>query len=126
MGLLNEETALQEIVKLIGQDVLPDDQRLTLMTARIVREGFLQQNAFHPTDTYMPAKQQMGMLVVIMHLYDQARELVSLAVPVSQLEATGIFADLARMKFGLGEGKTREDYMAMVDSAVDAVRKANV
>ena len=126
MGLLNEETALQEIVKLIGQDVLPDDQRLTLLTARIIREGFLQQNAFHPTDTYMSAAMQMAMLEVILHLYDRARELVSLAIPVSQLEATGVFADLARMKFGLGEGKTREDYTRLVDSAVDTVRKANV
>ena len=126
MGLLNEETALQEIVKLIGQDVLPDDQRLTLLTARIIREGFLQQNAFHPTDTYMPAATQMAMLEVILHLYDQARELVGMSIPVSQLEATGVFADLARMKFGLGEGKTRADYMALVDGAIDTVRKANV
>lgn len=125
MGLLNEETALQEIVKLIGQDVLPDDQRLTLLTARIIREGFLQQNAFHPTDTYMPAAMQMSMLEVIMELYDRAREIVSLSVPISQLEATGIFSDLARMKFGLGEGKTKDDYLALVSSALDAVRKAN-
>ncbi len=126
MGILNEETGLQEIVKLIGQDVLPDDQRLTLLTARIIREGFLQQNAFHPTDTYMPAQLQMAMLEVILHLYEKARELVSMSIPVSQLEATGIFADLSRMKFGLGEGKSRDDYMALVDSAIGKVRKANI
>jgi hypothetical protein len=45
---------------------------------------------------------------------------------LGQLEQTGIFADLSRMKFGLGEGKTRADYMALVDSAVDHVREANV
>ena len=126
MGILNEETALQEIVKLIGQDVLPDDQKLTMMTARVVREGFLQQNAFHPTDTYMSAQGQMTMIEAILRLYDKARELVAQAIPVSQLEATGIFADLSRMKFGLGEGKTREDYMALVDQAIETVREANL
>jgi V/A-type H+-transporting ATPase subunit A len=126
MGLLNEESNLQEIVKLIGADVLPDDQKLIIQTARVIREGFLQQNAFHKTDTYMTAENQMTMMEVIMHLYDRGRELVALNIPLNQLEQTGIFADLSRMKFGLGEGKTRAEYMALVDGAVDRVREANV
>ena len=51
MGILNSESSLMEIVKLIGSDVLPDDQKLTLEIARVIRLGFLQQNAFHPDDT---------------------------------------------------------------------------
>ena len=125
VGIFNEETLLQEIVKLIGADVLPDDQKLIIDTARIVREGFLQQNAYHPTDTYMPAEGQMAIIRMILRLYDKARELVSHNIPLSQLEHTGIFADLIRMKFGLGEGKTEFDYQQLVDSAVNSVREAN-
>jgi len=125
MGILHEESKLQEIVKLIGVDVLPDDQKLTIETARVIREGFLQQNAFHKTDTYMTAKNQMTMIEVILHLYDEAKALVDKNVPLGQLMATGVYADLSRMKFGLGEGKTKEEYMALVDSAVAKVREAN-
>jgi Archaeal/vacuolar-type H+-ATPase subunit A len=106
-------------------DVLPDDQKLTIETARVIREGFLQQNAFHKTDTYMTAKNQMTMIEVILHLYDEAKALVDKNVPLGQLMATGVYADLSRMKFGLGEGKTKEEYMALVDSAVAKVREAN-
>ena len=127
LGLLNEEANLQEIVKLIGADVLPDDQKLVIQTARVIREGFLQQNAFHKTDTYTPPEQQMAMLEVILHLYDRGRELVAKSIPLSQLSETGIFAELSRMKFSLGDGsKTRADYMALVDSAVNGVMEANV
>ena len=126
MAILNEEAGLQEIVKLIGADVLPDDQKLTILTAKVLREGFLQQNAFHKTDTYMPAGTQMEMLSVILHLYDRARELVSRAIPIGLLEDTGVFAALSRMKFGLGEGKTMAEYMALVDAAVDGVREENL
>ena len=126
MAILNEETALQEIVKLIGADVLPDDQKLTIQVARVIREGFLQQNAFHRTDTYMPASGQMAMLRVILHLHDRARELVSRSIPLRLLEETGVFAALSRMKFGLGEGKDAGEYLALVDSAVDSVREENL
>ena len=125
LSLLNEEANLQEIVKLIGADVLPDDQKLVIQTARVIREGFLQQNAFHKTDTYTPPEQQMAMLQVILHLYDRGRELVAKSIPLGQLERTGVFADLSRMKFGLGEGKTKEDYLALVDAAVDGVMEGN-
>jgi V/A-type H+-transporting ATPase subunit A len=74
----------------------------------------------------MTAENQMAMLEVILHLYDRGRELVARNIPLSQLEQTGIFADLSRMKFGLGEGKTRADYMTLVDDAVERVREANV
>ncbi len=126
MTLLNEEANLQEIVKLIGADVLPDDQKLVIQTARAVREGFLQQNAFHAADTFTPPERQMAMLEVILHLYDRGRELTAQSIPLSQLEKTGVFAELSRMKFGMGEGKTREDYMTLVDRAADSVREANL
>ena len=125
LNTLAEESKLQEIVKLIGADVLPDDQKLTIAVARVIREGFLQQNAFHKTDTYMTAANQMAMLRVIAHLDDGARALVSRAIPLSQLEATGIFSALGRMKFALGEGGTEKEFLRLVDDAVAKVKEAN-
>ena len=67
--LLQEESQLMEIVKLIGSDVLPDDQKLVIETARVIRVGFLQQNAFHQDDTFVPMEKQKQMMRVILHLY---------------------------------------------------------
>ena len=61
-ALLQEENALMEIVKLIGADVLPDDQKLVIETARVIRVGFLQQNARHEEDTYVPLDKQLRMM----------------------------------------------------------------
>ena len=125
MALLNEESELQEIVKLIGADILPDDQKLVIETAKVIREGFLQQNAFHENDTYMLPAGQMAMLRIILHLYDSARKLVAANVPLRLLTETGIFAELERMKFGLGGGTDPQVYIDKVDAAVEHVRKLN-
>lgn len=101
LRLLNEETKLQEIVKLIGGDVLPDDQKLTLEMARVVRAGFLQQNAFHAEDTYTPLDKQMAMMQVILHLYDKADSLVADGIAMSDIEETGLFEKLVRMKYDI-------------------------
>jgi len=63
--LLQEEEKLNEIVQLVGEDVLPNDQAFILETARIIKKGFLQQNALHPEDTYVVLKKQYKMLKVI-------------------------------------------------------------
>ena len=125
VSLLNEESKLSEIVKLIGSDILPDDQKLVIETAKVIRQGFLQQNAMHETDTYMTPENQMAMLRVILHLYDEARTLVSRSIPLRQLAETGIFAVLDKMKFGLGAGQKEEEFMRQVDTAIESVRKAN-
>ncbi len=67
---LQEEIKLMEIVKLIGSDVLPDDQKLTIEIARVIRVGFLQQNAFHAVDTYVPLEKQLKMMETILYLYE--------------------------------------------------------
>ena len=114
-----------EIVKLIGTDILPDDQKLIIETAKVIREGFLQQNAFHPTDTYMKPADQMSMLRVILRLYDGAKALVAANIPLRLLTETGVFAALERMKFDLGGGKSAEYFTELVDNAIASVRRAN-
>ena len=71
--LLNQESSLMEIVKLIGSDVLPDDQKLVLEIARVIRLGFLQQNAFHKDDTCVPLKKQFKMMEIILYLYEKCQ-----------------------------------------------------
>lgn len=100
-ALLAEEASLMEIVKLIGADVLPDDQKLIIEMAKVVRVGFLQQNAFHKDDTYVPLEKQHQMMKVILYLYDKASELISRNIPISNIISTGIFDRLNRMKYDI-------------------------
>ena len=125
VDILGSESALMEIVKLIGSDVLPDDQKLIIETAKVFRQGFLQQNAFHKTDTYMSPEQQMAMLEIILHLYHQAEELTAKSIPLNQLIATGVFSALYKMKFDMGEGKTKEEFLKLVDDSVSSVLAGN-
>lgn len=97
--LLQEESKLLEIVKLIGSDILPDEQKLVLETAKVIRQGFLQQNAYHEQDTYVPVKKQLGMMETILQLHEGSKKLVAQNIPVSVIRATGIFEDVIRMKY---------------------------
>lgn len=84
-NILVEENTLMEIVKLMGSDVLPDDQKLLIETARIVRVGFLQQNAYHKDDTYVPLKKQYLMMKCILSFYSQAKNALSKGVSVDRI-----------------------------------------
>ena len=100
-AILSEEANLMEIVKLIGADVLPDDQKLIIEIARVIRVGFLQQNAFHSDDTFVPAEKQMKMMQAILHLYDRSKEVVARQIPISKITATGLFDRLIKMKYDI-------------------------
>lgn len=99
MALLNQENSLMEIVKLIGGDVLPDDQKLVLEIARVIRLGFLQQNAFHKDDTCVSMKKQFKMMEVILYLYEKCRDLVVRGMPMSVLKEEGIFERMIAIKY---------------------------
>ena len=99
MALLNQESSLMEIVKLIGSDVLPDDQKLTLEIARVIRLGFLQQNAFHKDDTCVSLEKQFLMMDTILYLYKQARALVTMGHPMSVLKSENIFERVIAIKY---------------------------
>ncbi len=104
-NILHEETNLMEIVKLMGADVLPDDQKLLIETARVVRVGFLQQNAYHKDDTYVPLKKQYLMMNIILSLYEKAKEALSHKVLVSDIVATGWFEKLIKVKYDIPNDK---------------------
>ncbi len=100
--ILREESSLMDIVKLIGADVLPEDQRLTLEIARVIRVGFLQQNAYHVNDTYVPLSKQFLMIKVILQLYERCRYFVNeLSIPVSQIQKNGIFETVIKIKYDI-------------------------
>ena len=99
MALLNQESSLLEIVKLIGSDVLPDDQKLVLEIARVIRLGFLQQNAFHKEDTCVSMEKQFLMMDTILYLYKLSRTLVSMGHPMSVLKEEKIFDKVIAIKY---------------------------
>ena len=105
VSLLHEEEKLMEIVKLIGSDVLPDDQKLVIETCRVIRVGLLQQNAYHKDDTYVPMEKQLRMMDVTLYLYDKAKELVSRGAPISSILETGLFDLLIKMKYDIPNDK---------------------
>ncbi|MDR0992469.1 MAG: V-type ATP synthase subunit A [Ruminococcus sp.] len=100
-NILHEESKLMEIVKLIGSDVLPEDQKLVIEVAAVVRIGFLQQNAYHKDDTYVPLDKQLKMMNSILQLYDKAKIAVEAGVVVSDITDTGIFDKVIKMKYDI-------------------------
>ncbi len=119
-SILYEESSLMEIVKLIGADVLPDDQKLTIEIARVIRVGFLQQNAFHKDDTFVSLEKQLKMMHAILHLYHKCRQIVALQVPMSKLISTGLFDKLVKMKYDVPNDKVSmlDDYITEIDSTL--------
>lgn len=99
MTILSQENNLMEIVKLIGGDVLPDDQKLTLEIAKVIRLGFLQQNAFHKDDTCVSLEKQFKMMDIILYLYKTCRKLVAMGMPMSVLKSEGIFEKVIAIKY---------------------------
>lgn len=126
-ALLQEESSLMEIVKLIGSDVLPEDQKLVIEIARLIRVGFLQQNAYHAIDTFVPLKKQLKMMELILRLYDGAKHMLERDLPLSQLKATGIFDALVRLKYEVPNDQLEKfsAYEKQVDEALAQVDKAN-
>ncbi len=118
--ILLEENSLMEIVKLIGADVLPDDQKLTIEIARVIRVGFLQQNAFHKDDTYVSLEKQLKMLKVILHLYHESAKAVANQIPISEILATDLFNLLVKMKYDVPNDKIEmlDDYIGIIDKAL--------
>lgn len=117
-GILQEESKLMEIVKLIGEDVLHDEQKLTLEIAKIIRQGFLQQNAYHPADTYVPLDKQYRMMKLILYLNEKAKDLVARQIPISYLRGSGIFEEIIKVKYEIGndEPEKFEGYHRRIDT----------
>jgi len=99
MSLLQRESELMEIVQLVGPDALPENERLVLETAKMVREDFLQQNAFHEIDTYCSLAKQYRMLSVIMAFYHMASEAIESGMEVKEITSLPLVEEISKMKY---------------------------
>jgi V/A-type H+-transporting ATPase subunit A len=112
MEVLQREAELQEIVQLVGSDALPDEQKMTLEVARMIREIFLQQNAYHKVDTYCPLPRQYKFMKLIKQFSDLSKKAVEAAVPVDTIVELPVRNRLAKAK-----------YEENIDEELDAVGK---
>ena len=127
LNILTTENRLNEIVKLIGSDVLPDDQKLILEIARVIRLGFLQQNAFHAEDTYVPMEKQLRMMEVILHLYDRCKALVDMNMPMALLRESDVFEKIIAIKYDVPNRELEkfEEYDALIDEFYQHLLETN-
>ena len=123
-NILAEEARLMEIVKLIGADVLPEDQKLIIETARLIRVGFLQQNAFHAEDTYVPLEKQLGMMQIILYFYDSALKMAKNGIPVSLISKTGLPDDIIKIKYNVPNSQLEKlkEYYPLIDQKLAEVK----
>ncbi|EOS26143.1 V-type H+-transporting ATPase subunit A [Lachnospiraceae bacterium 3-1] len=127
LNILTTENRLNEIVKLIGSDVLPDDQKLILEIARVIRLGFLQQNAFHAEDTFVPLEKQLEMMKIILYLYDKCKELIEMGMPMALLRENRIFEKIIAVKYDVANKDLYKfgEYRQMIDEFYHGLIQTN-
>ncbi|MEM3804817.1 MAG: V-type ATP synthase subunit A, partial [Desulfurococcus sp.] len=99
MKILQREAELEELVRLVGADALPVEDRLTLEVARIIREDFLQQDAFNPVDAFSHPVKTVKMAIIIDKFYENALEAIKLGVPFEKIRGMKIRERIARMRY---------------------------
>jgi len=122
MEMLQVESELQEIVQLVGSDALPEEQQLLLEITRMIREIFLQQNAFHPIDTYSPFSEQYRLMQSIMKFADAAQEALKLGVPVSEIVKIQSKDELPKVKFEENFDASMNAVMTKMDKEFASLR----
>ncbi|MCX7884335.1 MAG: V-type ATP synthase subunit A [Caloramator sp.] len=126
LKVLQEESKLLEIVKLVGEDVLPDEQRLILEIAKLIKIGYLQQNAYHKDDTYVPLNKQYRMLRVIKLFYDHANETIKKGIPISKVKSSQLYNDILKMKYSIPNNYKNEfdDFENQISAYFDSLIEA--
>ena len=102
LGLLQREDRLQQIVKLVGPDVLPDSQRLILFIAEILKDAFLAQSAFDEKDAYCSPERQVALLRLILTLHRRGRKIIQAGAPIARLREMKTVPELIRLKAAAG------------------------
>lgn len=126
MGLLQKEAELQEIVQLVGPDALPEKERVTLEGARVIREDFLQQNAYDDVDTYCSPKKQYNMLKLMLEFYDDMLEYNTKGAPAKDIAEIKVRDNFGRLKYIPEDkvdetiAKMKEDWNAQMEAILQA------
>jgi len=125
LEILQREDRLQQVVKLVGPDALPDDQRLILETARLLREGFLQQNALDEVDAYSTVEKQVRMLQIILHFHNRAKRIVAKGCPIIVIQGLPVVNTLVRMKTSVPNDQVEkiDKIQQALDEQMDQVEK---
>ena len=124
MALLQKESELQEIVKLVGPDALPPRERFLLESARMIRESYLQQSAFHEVDTYCPGKKQYEMLRLILRFSDRILEAtehnihIDDIIALSSREALGRIGKISNEEFAARFREVEQDLEREIDTLI--------
>jgi V/A-type H+-transporting ATPase subunit A len=111
LDLLKREQKLSEIVRLIGPDALPDEQKLILITSDIIKDGYLQQNSFDKIDMYCVPAKQIQLLELMMEFHERSKTCIKLGAPLTKITATGLKEGLSRLK-----STVKNDALAELDS----------
>lgn len=111
LSLLVEEDRLQRIARLVGKEALPENERLVLEAARLIKEGILQQAAFDPIDTFCPKDKQLRMLEVVLHFYERAKKLLPVGCPMIRIQDLHAIEEILRMKV-----EVQNDKLEMIDA----------
>jgi V/A-type H+-transporting ATPase subunit A len=125
MEILSEESRLSQIVKLVGPDTLPDEQRLILETARLIREGFLQQSSFDEVDAYSNLHKQIGMLNLFLHFHQRAERIVKHGAPINVIHELPVTNTLIRIKTSVPNDQYEklDDTLKTIDEQMDKLEK---
>ena len=119
LDLLKQEQRLAEIVRLIGPDALPDEQKLILLTAQIIKDGYLVQNSFDEVDMYCVPEKQVRLLEIIMEFYDRSKICIELGAPITKITETGLKETLSRLK-----SSVKNDALDELNKAEDKMRES--
>ncbi len=122
LRLLEEASEIEETARIIGEKALPDEQRLVLLLAEILREGFLVQSAFHEVDKYCEAEKQAALLKAIIDFFNHVDPLVRQGVPIEKIREMGVVTELLRLKEREGTGPIKESYV-MMDAQTKEIRE---
>jgi len=99
MDLLQRASSLEEVARVVGEAALSDENRLVLLSAELIKEGFLVQNAYHEVDTYCSPKKQALLLKTLLEFYDRTRPMIDAGVPISRIAEMRSLGALRRLKF---------------------------
>jgi V/A-type H+-transporting ATPase subunit A len=123
--LLNEEAKLQQIARLVGEESLPDRERMVLEGAWVLRNAVLQQNAFDPIDRYTTPEKQVRMLRAVVHYLDRSMSIVERKIPMYRVKALPVRSDLMRMRFEIAndEAARFDALMNAIDVQIDALAR---
>lgn len=124
MSLLQQESGLLEVVRLVGRDALSDDDKLKLNVTKSIREDYLQQNAFHDVDTYCSLNKQDKMLHLVLYNYDKSLEALGNGVEISEIEKLDINESISRLKLISEDNKEKFDQIKdEIDKAISKLIK---